>query len=315
MNRRIFIPMTLVGALTASALAQNWTLSWSDEFTGLANTLPDAAKWNVEVVANPANNEAQYYTNRTKNVSLNGAGQLELTAYKEVMGGKQSTSGRINTSGKFGQTYGRWEARMKLPAGTGFWPAFWILGNNNGCGGWPNCGEMDIMENRGRLSTVSSSAMHGPNYSGDTPIQHTYTLPTGATNFFADYHVFALEWDSTQTRFYVDGALHYTVNRTDIQVYGTWVFNHTFHTLLNLAVGGVFDGNQLPPDSAFPAKVTVDYVRVYTRGATTMLRTGKVSRNYRDETGFRLWDGQVLFSTGGKYRHSALGRGLFMAVQ
>src|SRR6266852_1983549 len=90
--------------------SQSWKLIWSDEFNGAAGTAPDPAKWNVEVVANPANNEAQYYTNRSKNVSLNGAGQLELTACKEAFGGKQYTSGRINTAGKFQQTYGRFEA-------------------------------------------------------------------------------------------------------------------------------------------------------------------------------------------------------------
>ncbi len=259
-------PAILAAMLLGNAYGQ-WQLTWSDEFDGAANTLPDPTKWNIEVVANPANNEAQYYTNRTRNVSLNGAGQLELTAYKEVYGGKQYTSGRINGSGKFQQTYGRWEAMMKLPAGTGMWPAFWMLGNNIGSVGWPACGEIDIMENRGRLPYNSQSAIHGPGYSGNTPIVHAYTLPATAPSFFAAFHVFAAEWDAAQVRFYVDGNLHYTVNRTDIEVYGTWVFNHPFYTLLNLAIGGLFDGNQLPPDSAFPAKVTVEYVRIYTASA------------------------------------------------
>ena len=260
---RVFPAVLAFLAMHAQGQTGSWQLTWYDEFDGPVNTLPDAAKWNIEVVANPANNEAQYYTNRTRNVSLNGAGQLELTAYKEVYGAKQYTSGRINTSGKFQQTYGRWEAMMKLPAGTGMWPAFWMLGNNNGCGGWPNCGELDIMENRGRLPMVSSSAIHGPGYSGNTPIVHTYNLPVASPSFFAAFHIFAVEWDAGQVRFYVDGNLHYTVTRANIEVYGNWVFNHPFYTLLNLAIGGVFDNNQLPPDSAFPAKVTVEYVRVY----------------------------------------------------
>ena len=290
--------------------AQSWTLSWHDEFDGPANTLPDTTQWNLEVVANPANNEAQYYTNRTKNVSLNGAGQLELTAYKEVMGGKQYTSGRINTSKKFEQAYGRWEAKMKLPAGTGFWPAFWILGVNNGCGSWPNCGEIDIMENRGRLSNISSSAIHGPGYSGNTPIVHLDTLLAGAPSFFADYHIFAMEWDTAQVRFYVDSVLHYRVNKSDIQPkYGNWVLNHTFYTILNLAVGGVFDNNQLPPDNAFPAKVTVEYVRVYTKSAVPVLRTANKNRGHLDEIILHLQRDQILFSPPGQIPRNTLGRG------
>jgi beta-glucanase (GH16 family) len=309
MNKLILTITTLITTMAFNAMAQGWTLSWGDEFTGPVNTFPDSTKWNIEVVANPANNEAQYYTKRTKNVSLNGTGQLELTAYKEVMGNKQYTSGRINTSGKFAQTYGRWEARMKLPAGTGFWPAFWMMGDNNGCGGWPNCGEIDIMENRGRQPAISSSAIHGPGYSGNTPITHTYTLPADSPSFFDDFHIFALEWDTTQTRFYIDGVLHYTVNKPDIQVYGTWVLNHSFYTLLNLAVGGAFDGNQLPPDAAFPAKVTVDYVRVFTKSATTALRAVKMNRDRRGEVMFGLLQGQVWFSPRGKDRCNTLGRG------
>jgi beta-glucanase (GH16 family) len=209
-------------------------------------------------------------------VSTNGKGQLELTAYKESSGGKQYTSGKINSSGKFMRTYGRWEAKIMLPAGTGFWPAFWMLGGNNGCGGWPSCGEIDIIENRGRLSNVSSSAMHGPGYSGNTPIAHTYNLPVSSpANFFTGYHVFAAEWSDSQVKFYVDSTLHYTVNKTDVQKYGNWVYNHDFYTIFNLAVGGQFDGGQVPPASAFPAKVMVEYVRVYKPGTGILaLRQG-----------------------------------------
>lgn len=162
---------------TAAAHAQSgWDITLSEEFNGPANTYPDPAIWNVEVNGNPAYREAQAYVKSLRNVSLNGVGQLELTALHEPSGGKQYTSGRINTSGRFMQTYGRWEARMKLPAGTGFWPAFWMVGGNNGCGGWPNCGEIEIMENRGRQARTSSSAMHGPGYSGNTPIAKSYNL-------------------------------------------------------------------------------------------------------------------------------------------
>jgi beta-glucanase (GH16 family) len=264
--------MLSVNVLTLPAQVKTgWDLVWSDEFNGVANTFPDPAKWNIEANGNPPNQEAQAYVKNLKNVSLNGSGQLELTALHEASGGKQYTSGRINSSGKFMRTYGRWEARIKLPAGTGFWPAFWMLGGNNGCGGWPSCGEIDIIENRGRLANVSSSAMHGPGYSGNTPITHAYTLKAGTADFFSSYHLFAVEWSDIQVRFYVDSALHYTVNKTDVQKYGNWVYNHDFYTILNLAVGGQFDGGQVPPSSAFPAKVMVDFVHVYQVGSGSLI--------------------------------------------
>jgi beta-glucanase (GH16 family) len=248
-----------------------WDLTFSDEFNGSANTFPDPSKWNIEVNGNPPNSEAEAYVKSTQNVSLNGNGQLELTALKQQSGNKQYTSGRINSSGKFMQTYGRWEALIKLPAGTGFWPAFWMLGGNNGCGGWPSCGEIDIIENRGRLPMVSSSAMHGPGYSGNTPLAHTYNLPKTSPSFFDSFHLFAAEWNADEVKFYVDSALHYTVKKADVQKYGNWVYNHDFYAILNLAVGGQFDGMQLPPASAFPAKVTVEYVHVYKPGTGRIL--------------------------------------------
>jgi beta-glucanase (GH16 family) len=261
----------LLLAARTHADATGWDLTFSDEFDGAAGSYPDASKWNIEVNGNPPNSEAEAYVKSPRNVSLNGQGQLELTAYHEPSGGKQYTSGKVNSNGRFTQTYGRWEARIKLPAGTGFWPAFWMLGTNNGCGGWPSCGEIDIIENRGRMAMTSSSAMHGPGYSGNTPLYHAYNLPTGSPSFFSDYHLFACEWDDQSVKFYVDTALHYTVKKTDVQRYGNWVYNHNFYMLINLAVGGQFDGMQLPPNSAFPAKVTVDYVHVYKPGTGQLL--------------------------------------------
>ena len=265
---------SLIAALLCAAPARaaaGWDLTFTDEFTGSAGAFPDAAKWNIEVNGNPPNSEAQAYVKNARNVSLNGAGQLELTALHEPSGSKQYTSGKVNSNGKFKQTYGRWEARIKLPEGTGFWPAFWMLGTNNGCGGWPSCGEIDIIENRGRQAMVSSSAMHGPGYSGNTPLAHSYNLPTGTNSFFADYHVFSCEWDDTSVKFFVDTTLHYTVKKTDVQRYGNWVYNHDFYAILNLAVGGQFDGMKLPAVSAFPARVTVDYVHVYKPGTGQVL--------------------------------------------
>lgn len=261
-------------SLSTLAAAQGADL-WSDDFDGPAGTPPNPAKWSISVTPNPANNEAQYYTNRTQNVALNGDGYLELIAYKESMGSKQYTSGKVTTSGRFTQMYGRWEARMKLPAGVGFWPAFWMLGINQGCGGWPGCGEIDIMENRGRTPRNSSSALHGPGYSGNTPLAKGYNLPADAPSHAEDFHVFAAEWTANQIRFFVDGFNHYTVNRADVTRYGAWAYDRPFYAILNLAVGGNFDGNRLPADANLPAKVVVDYVRIWKQGASGIRPMGE----------------------------------------
>ena len=267
---KMMLPIMLILQVWTSESRAQGADYWSDEFDGPAGTAPNPAKWNIAVTGNPANNEAQYYSNRLKNVALNGAGQLELIAYKEVMGSKQYTSGKVTSSGKFQQMYGRWEARIKLPAGVGFWPAFWMLGINNGCGGWPACGEIDIMENRGRSPRQSSSALHGPGYSGNTPIYHGYTLPTASATLMEDFHIFAADWTANQIRFYVDGVLHYTVNRPDVEKYGRWAYDRPFYAILNLAVGGQFDGNALPTDASLPARVTVDYVRIFREGTSAI---------------------------------------------
>jgi beta-glucanase (GH16 family) len=151
------------------------------------------------------------------------------------------------------------EARIKLAAGQGLWPAFWLLGNNIGQVGWPTSGEMDIMENKGSQSAQTSSAVHGPGYSGNTPFAHVYG-PMMATEF----HVYAVEWDEQSIRFFVDSTQHYLVTRTDVGHYGNWVFDQPFYAILNLAVGGHFDGDP-QADTIFPATMLVDYVRVFTK--------------------------------------------------
>lgn len=271
MSNAIFKTMVIAAALGAgTGVRAQGADMWSDDFDGPAGTLPNPAKWAVSVTPNPANNEAQYYTNRTKNVALNGAGQLELIAFKESMGSKQYTSGKVHTQGKFTQQYGRWEARMKLPEGQGFWPAFWMLGINQGCSGWPSCGEIDIMENRGRTIRNSSAALHGPGYSGNTPLAKGYTLPTASPSHAEDFHVFAMEWTANAITWYVDGIQFYAVTRPDVTRYGNWAYDRPFYTILNLAVGGAFDGNRLPTDASLPAKVVVDWVRIYKQGASAI---------------------------------------------
>jgi beta-glucanase (GH16 family) len=218
----------------------------------------------MEVNGTPANGELEYYTDRPANVALDGNGNLLITANQESYMGSNYTSGRINTSGKFEQAYGRFETRMKLPFGQGLWPAFWLLGNNIATDPWPGCGEIDIMEEVGRDPTHSNGFLHGPGYSGSNHLGGQYTLAAG---FSDDFHVFATEWETGVLRFYVDGNLFNTTTTADLAARDPtlmWVFDHPYFIILNVAVGGGYPGN---PDNTttFPQLMTVDYVRVYSR--------------------------------------------------
>jgi beta-glucanase (GH16 family) len=252
---------------SAGAGAQSWELSWSDEFDGPADSPPDASKWGYDVGGGGwGNNELQYYTSRTQNAFLDGNGNLVIKAVNETYTGadgvtRNYTSARILTKGRFQQRYGRFEARIKLPFGQGLWPAFWMLGNDIDTVGWPASGEIDIMENRGREPSIVSSALHGPGYSGATPIFSRYTLADDQ-RFADDFHVFAVEWEPEAIRFYVDGNLYHSVAPTNLPQGARWVFDHPFFIILNVAVGGNFGGN---PDSTtiWPQMMAVDYVRVY----------------------------------------------------
>src|SRR3989449_4582056 len=237
-----------------------WVLVWSDEFDGPASSSVDTTKSGFDLGGGGwGNNEREYYTSDTANVRLNGQGELEIVARVAPAGLTcwygpcRYTSARILTRGKMTEFWGRVEARIKLAAGQGLWPAFWMLGDNIGTVGWPTCGELDIMENKGSQPTVTSSAVHGPGYSGNTPFAHQ--TATTAT----DFHVYAVEWDAQSIRYYVDGRLHYGVSRATVTSHGNWVFDQTFFIILNQAVGGNFDGNP-QSDTIFPATMLVDYV-------------------------------------------------------
>jgi beta-glucanase (GH16 family) len=232
-----------------------WKLVWGDDFEGAAGVAADASKWTYDTGPNWYNGELQDYTSGTTNASLDGNGNLVIEARKETREGKQYTSARLKTEGKKTFTYGRFEGRMKLPYGQGMWPAFWMLGGNS----WPNTGEIDIMENLGREPSIVHGTFHGPGYSGSAGPTASYTLPGGA-NLSDDFHVFAIEWEADAVRWYVDGTLYSTKTPTDIKG-NTWVFDHAFFIILNLAVGGDWPGN---PDATtvFPQKMLIDYIHV-----------------------------------------------------
>ncbi|MDX2015724.1 MAG: glycoside hydrolase family 16 protein [Myxococcaceae bacterium] len=248
-----------------------WALSWADEFDGAAGTLPDASRWVLQTGTGPngdgwGNNELQTYTARPENVAHDGEGHLVITARRERFGNRDYTSARINTQGLFTQTYGRLEARIKVPAAKGLWPAFWALGADITEVGWPRCGEIDVLEVRGHQPSSVIASLHGPEYFGGGAISKRFTLEGGT--FADDFHVFAAEWDPSRIAFSVDGEVFQTVTARSVVGGGrTWVFDDPFFLILNLAVGGTFLTPTGQPDAntVFPQALTVDFVRAYTR--------------------------------------------------
>jgi len=274
---RWFRTMMLIGACgmgpslaaqTAPPSPPSWKLVWSDEFNGRNGARVDSSKWVAETGGGGwGNNELEYYTSRPQNVSQEN-GKLVIKALQEKYSGaggvtRNYTSARLKTLGKFSQTYGRFEARIKIPGGQGIWPAFWMLGNDIEKPGWPGCGEIDIMENIGKEPALVHGTIHGPGYSGANGIGAAYALP-GVQRFADDFHLFAVEWEPNAIRFYVDDHLYATRIPTDLPQGTKWVYDHPFFLLLNVAVGGGWPGN---PDATtvFPQTMLVDYVRVYQR--------------------------------------------------
>lgn len=240
---------------------RDWELVWSDDFTGAIGLSPDASKWAFDIGTGGngwGNQELQYYTNRPSNVSLDGNGNLVITARRESFSGSPFTSARVKTQGKFSQAYGRFEARMKTTTGPGIWPAFWMLGGNVDTKPWPLCGEIDIMEQRGQEPYINNGSIHGPGYSGGNAITKTYALTNG--RFDTDFHIYAVEWGVDYIDFFVDNFLYQRITPKDVP--GEWVYNQPFFIIMNVAVGGNYVGFPTT-GTPFPQSLTVDYVKVY----------------------------------------------------
>ena len=244
----------------------NWQLTWSDEFNAPNGSPPNPAKWNIVTGGDGfGNGELETYTARPANIQQRD-GNLVITAQKEDLTGpdgipRNYTSARINTKGLFSQTYGRFEARIKLPTGKAIWPAFWLLGNERCTAEWPDCGEIDILESIGAPDTIYST-IHGPGYSGRQGITQKFPLPAEET--VTTFHLYAVEWAPSDIKFFFDD--HLIAHRTpaDLPPNTTWVYDHPFYIIVNLAVGGFWPGK---PDATttFPQQMLVDYVRVYSR--------------------------------------------------
>ncbi|MFK3981648.1 family 16 glycosylhydrolase [Micromonospora sp. NPDC050397] len=272
-TRRIALALALLGASLATLLtaptpdaaqAAPGALTWSDEFNGAAGTGPDGSKWKFDIGGGGwGNNEQQYYTNSTRNAAHDGNGNMVITARRENpanyqchYGTCQYTSARLLTADRFSQTYGRYEARIKIPRGQGIWPAFWMLGGSQ----WPDNGEIDILENIGREPNTVWGTLHGPGYSGGNAISSSYNLPGGQA--FADaFHTFTVDWAPDSVTWYVDGNQYARKTPADLRG-NRWVYDHPFFMIMNVAVGGYWPGY---PDGStqFPQQMLIDYVRVW----------------------------------------------------
>jgi beta-glucanase (GH16 family) len=250
----------------ATVTPSRWIPIWEDEFSQSDGARPDPRKWILAVGGGGwGNAELETYTDRPENARIEG-GKLLIVARRERAVRPDGTiaeftSARLSTRGRFEQTYGRFEARIKVPAGQGFWPAFWMIGANVESSGWPACGEIDVMENIGREPGAVHGTVHGPGFSGSGGLGAVFRLPAGE-KFSDGFHVFGAEWTAADIRFDVDGRVYARLNRGDIPPGGAWVFDHPFYVILNLAVGGDWPGN---PDETtrFPHEMSVDWVRAF----------------------------------------------------
>jgi beta-glucanase (GH16 family) len=265
------ISLRLIAASGGRQASSSWELVWSDEFDRPDGSTPDPKKWKHDIGGNGwGNRELEYYTDRPTNSSVR-EGKLRITAIRENYTGadrvaRQYTSARLKTLGTFTQAYGKFAARIQIPRGQGMWPAFWMLGGDIEKNGWPQCGEIDIMENIGREPSTVHGSMHGPGYSGDDGFTSIFHFPAGV-KFADDFHEFAVEWEPGSARFFVDDHQYAEFKPSQLPAGKKWVFDHPFFLLLNVAVGGDWPG---PPDATtqFPQSMLVDYVRVYKPVAT-----------------------------------------------
>jgi beta-glucanase (GH16 family) len=241
----------------------NWQLVWSDEFSQANGSAPNSDNWNYDIGGGGwGNQEIQYYTNSTSNAREEN-GMLIIEAREENFGGRNHTSARLKTQGKHSWQYGKFEARVKVPSGSGLWPAVWMLGTDIDSVGWPQCGEIDIMEFVGREPYEVFGTIHGPGYAGGNAVGQ---IITRAEPISDDFHIFSVEWDDEEIRWYFDGEHYFTADPTD--VFGNeWVYDHEFFIIMNLAIGGTFGGT-LDPNVNFPKQMLVDYIRVYAQGSS-----------------------------------------------
>ena len=241
-----------------------WNLIWADEFDLPDGSTPDLNTWNYSKGGNGwGNGELQYYTDRLENVYIED-GMLVIEALEEQYMGRKYSSARLNTIVRAEFQYGRFEIRAKLPTTQGIWPAIWMMPTISRYGNWPAGGEIDILE----LIGSEPDRVHGTLHFGNPheSITGDYALPDGET-FDQDFHIFVMEWEAQEIRWYLDGQLYQRVKADQWftsypDAPETAPFDQSFHLIMNVAVGGNWPGS---PDetSVFPQRMLVDYVRVY----------------------------------------------------
>jgi beta-glucanase (GH16 family) len=263
----------LVSVLIAAAgfitpVHATFSLVWSDEFNG---TGLDAGNWVINIgdgcpdLCGWGNNELQYY--RAENVTVSG-GNLVLTTLAESYGGRSYTSGKVTTKDRHSFLYGRMEMRAKLPVGGGMWPAFWMMPQDDVYGGWAASGELDIMESSNDMTSIGGTIHYGGTYPSNTYSGGSYSL--GGTSFADDFHIYAVEWEPDEMRWYVDGVLYSTKSSSEWYTNAApgdeqAPFDQEFYIILNAAIGGNYTGCTNPGciTAALPQQFLVDYVRVY----------------------------------------------------
>lgn len=249
-------------ATDCSSQNQFTKLVWSDEFS--KDGRPDSTLWVYDLgKGNPdgwGNNEQQFYTDEAQNVRVE-KGLLVIEAHNEVREGKPYTSARIKSKGKGDWVHGRFEVKAKIPSGRGTWPAIWMLPTENRYGGWPKSGEIDIMEHVGYDPNVIHGTIHTEAYNHNKGTQKGGKTVT--PNAISSFHVYAMEWDANNIRFFVDDKMYYAVSRGKDENFEGWPFDQPFHIILNIAVGGNWGGRDGVDTTIWPRRMEVDYVRVY----------------------------------------------------
>ncbi|HSW59127.1 MAG TPA: glycoside hydrolase family 16 protein [Dehalococcoidales bacterium] len=233
-----------------------WKLIWQEEFEGSEINLKN---WTFDIGGDGwGNNELEFYKRGPENVRLIN-GLLVIEARAESFGGRDFTSARLKTQGLQSWTYGRFESRIKIPAGQGVWPAFWMLGEDIAQIGWPDCGEIDILENIGKEPNRVHASAHSKDYFASHSLTGSMEIDTPLSE---DFHIYAIEWDENEIRWFLDEEEYFHISKSEVP--GGWAFNKPFFIILNLAIGGNWPG---APDETtiFPKQMLVDYVRVYQR--------------------------------------------------
>lgn len=243
---------------------QGRTLVWADEFD--YKGLPDSTRWGYDVgdgcpkLCGWGNNEWQYYTaNRSENARVEN-GHLVIEAHKENIQTREYSSARLISKYKGDWTYGRIEISARLPKGKGVWPGIWMLPTDCKYGGWPESGEIDIMEHVGYEPDSIFGTVHTKSFNHIIGTQKSGSI--ASSTLIADFHQYGIEWDSQKIAFLFDGKPYHTFKNTQ-KSHEDWPFDQRFHLLFNLAVGGNWGGKMGVDTSIWPQRMEIDWVRVY----------------------------------------------------